>query len=971
MVGILLLGPVELRLANGDAAGLGGAQRRAVLALLALELGRTVPVERFFELLWADEPPTHARAALQGHVAALRKVLAGTGFAVTTRAPGYQLTGDPGAVDALAAGAMSARAAGTAEDATAAMLLQQALRLWRGAALADLPATPLCAALAGRLDDDRTEVLTAWAQRQLRLGHGYTAVPALEQSVRANGLREPTTALLMRCLHQSGRGPDALGVYHRARVRLDEELGVAPGPTLQQALAEVLAAGRCTEDAPGTGDDGMGVAGLGAPGVGPAAAGRPAPPAAEQLPGPPRAFVGRAAESRRLDQSCGPERTGDGLAVVVGPAGVGKTAMVVRWAHRVAPDFPDGRLFADLRGFDPGGPGDPMQTLGRFLRALGLPEPAIPEDRAARAALFREHTRQLRLLVVLDNARCVADVTDLLPSGPGCATVITSRNSLEDLVVTDGAVLLPLAALPTADAYHLLERQLTAERVAGEPEAATQLTELCDRLPLALRIVAGRLAARPGWRIADLVEELTDEGSRLATLGTRSGVTSVRTALSLTYHHLPDEARTLLALLTVHPGTEVDRYAAAALLDTDAGGARRALGSLTAYHLLTEHTPGRFGRHDLVRLYGAELFAELPAERQEQAFRRLVDYELLATGLALQRTNPYHEPFRPPGPGPRALPRLGDVRSTLAWCHTEEPVLRALVTAATDRAEYERAWRLARLTATLYYGAGRVLDRLDCLRVGLRAAQLDGGREGIAAMEASTACALGSTGRVAQALPLAARAVEGTTPADGDLHIHALSVRASMAALSGDPAEADRISQAALALIRASGLREHAATVLSNAAAIRVVLGDPVAALDHARETRTLLSDQPTANAHLWAMVSEALALQSLGEPEAAERIWREALQRCRSSANVRLHALARRHFADFLTATGRADEAREHLRASGELYTAHGDVRSAEDMDRQLTGPPDHPAPPSPPATATATASNGSRARGSGTRIA
>ncbi|MFF1909948.1 BTAD domain-containing putative transcriptional regulator [Kitasatospora sp. NPDC058218] len=959
-MGIRLLGPVELRLTDGEAAAVGGAKQRGVLALLALELGRTVAVERFFELLWGDEPPAQAKAALQGHVAALRKVLAGSGFTLSTRAPGYRLDGDPEAVDALAAGALAARAAGTADDATAAVLLQQALGLWRGAALAGLPATPLCAVLADRLDEGRTEALTGWARRQLRLGHGHTAVPALEQSVRADGLREPTVALLMRCLHQGGRGPDALRVYHRARARLDEELGVVPGPALQQALAEVLA-GRARADAPDTTPTATGSTAL-TPGDSAVAPGAPAVTpsvALGDLPGPPRGFVGRAAESRWLDQQCGPDRTGDGLAVVAGPAGVGKTATVLRWARRAAAGFPDGVLFTDLRGFDPAGPGDPTQALGRFLRALGLPEQAIPEDRAARAALFRDHTHGRRLLVVLDNARGAADVADLLPSGPGCATVITSRNSLEDLVVTDGAALLRLAALPPADAHRLLERLLTAERVAAEPEPAGRLIDLCDRLPLALRIVAARLAARPGWRVADLVDELTDEGTRLAALGTQGGAVSVRAALTLTHRQLHDGARSLLALLTVHPGSTADPCAAAALLDTDAEGGRHALGSLAAYHLLSEQTPGHFGRHDLVRLYGTELFDRLSPQRQREAFRRLVDYELVATGLAVRRVNPYHEPFRPPGPGPRALPRLGDVRSTLAWCHTEEPVLRALVTAATDRGEYERAWRLARSASILYYGAGRVADRLDCLRIGLRAARLDGGREGLAAMEAATACALGSGGRVAEALPLAARAVARTTPDDGDLHIHALSVRSSMAALSGDPVEADRIARAALALIRASGLREHAATVLSNTAAIKVVLGEPVAALEHARETRALLSDRPTANAHLWAMVSEALARQALGEPAVAERIWREALHLCGSSGNVRLHALARRHFADFLAGTGRTEEAREHRRTAGELYTAHGDVRLAEELDGQLAGTPDRRTPPS-----TATAGPGSQSR-------
>lgn len=932
-MGIRLLGPVELTRGTGAPTAVGGAQRRAVLALLALELNRTVPVERLAGLLWGDEPPAHPKAALQGHVAALRKLLAGPGspFELTTRSPGYRLAGDPAAVDALAAEALGARAAATDDNATAAALLERALRLWQGAALADLPATAPAAALARRLDGARTELLTAWAQSQLRLGRGFAAVPALEQAVAADGLSEPVAALLVRCLHRSGRTAAALEAYHRSRARLAEELGVCPGRELQQALSDVLADEEPEEE----------------PAVPPAPAPSAAPSAApDQLPTPPRGFVGREAEDRWLDAQCGPDRTGDGLAVVVGPAGVGKTATVVRWAHRAAPGFPDGRLFADLRGFDPAGPADPAHALGRFLRALGVPEPAIPEDRPARAALFRERTRGRRLLVVLDNARSADDVADLLPAGPDGVAVVTSRNSLEELVVADGAALLQVDVLPDGDAHRLLQLRLTTERVAAEPDAARHLVELCDRLPLALRIAAARLAARPGWQLADLVAELADERTRLSTLATPDGTLGVHSALSLTYRHLPSHARNLLPLLTPHPGTEVDVHAAAALLAADTDAARLALGSLAAHHLLTETTPGRFARHDLVRLYGAGLFADLPAAGRQDAFHRLVDYELLATGTAIRRLNPYHEPFRPPGTGHLALPRLTDPQATLAWCHSEEPVLRALVTAAADRGEHDRAWRLARATATLYYGAGRVHDRLACLRVGLDAARASGDREGLAAMEAATACALGSTGRVAEALPLAGRAVERTTPEDGDLHIHALSVRASMTALTGDQAGADRLSDAALALVRRTGLREHAATVLSNAAALKVVLGAPAAALDLARETRDLLAAQPTANAYVWAMVNEAFALHALDDPHSAELTWREALHLCRSSGNVRLHALAHRHFGEFLDSLGRSAEAAEHRRTAGELYTAHGDVQLAAGLDRLLSRTSEAPQP-------------------------
>ncbi|MGW2546039.1 NB-ARC domain-containing protein, partial [Kitasatospora sp. NPDC001574] len=197
----------------------------------------------------------------------------------------------------------------------------------------------------------------------------------------------------------------------------------------------------------------------------------------------------------------------------MGPAGTGKTATAVQWAHDATAAFPDGRLFADLNGFGPGPRAEPTLVLGRFLRALGVPEGSLPEDPAARAALYRSLTHGRRLLVVLDNVRDAQDVTELLPTGPACATVVTSRSSLEDLVVTEGAALLRLGALPAEDARRLLERLIGPARVAAEPEAAGRLAELCDRLPLALRIAGARLAARPGWAIADLVPELADEST--------------------------------------------------------------------------------------------------------------------------------------------------------------------------------------------------------------------------------------------------------------------------------------------------------------------------------------------------------------------------------------------------------------------------------------------------------------------------
>ncbi|MDN3359697.1 BTAD domain-containing putative transcriptional regulator [Actinomadura sp. DC4] len=919
---IRLLGPIELRGDDGTRVAVSGPKRRAVLALLSLELGRAVPLGRFFELLWGDLPPAQARPALQGHVAALRKAFDGSSFTLLTRSPGYELTGSADAVDALRFDALTAQAA-RLDDAGAVAVLEEALGLWNGSALADLPDTELRAALADRLDGARTRAMRDWAERRLRLGQGPVAIPALEQNLRADGLNEPMAALLMRCLHQAGRTADAVAVHQHTQARLDEDLGVPPGPVLQEALAFVTARDR-------------------EPVSGPAEKAAPASAAIPRvrgsgLPRPPAGFVGRIEESRWLDRECGPDRTGGGLAVVVGPAGAGKSATVIRWAHTATSGFADGHLFADLRGFDPAGPGDPAEALGSFLRTLGVPENAIPEDPGARCDLFREQTRERRLLVILDGARAAQDVMPLLPAGPGCATVITSRNRLEDLLVTDAAASLQLGALPSGDALGLLRRLLTEDRVAAEEEAAGRLVELCERLPLALRIAAARLVARPAWALADLVEELADERNRLPTLDTQ-GAMSVRGALSMTHRHLPLPAARLLALLAVHPGTEVDLSSAAALLDADLPRARQALGSLAAYHLLTESAPGRYARHDLIRLYGEELLSELGAGTRADALARLLDHHLAATHAAVRRVQPFYAASRPLAYEPRSLTPTPDVRSALAWFRAQEPVIRGLVALAAEGGEHERAWRLAWSANPLYYGAGQLTDRLRCLRAGLRAARLSGTARALAAMEAATASALSGSGRLTEALELVARALARTGPDDGDLYVYVLGVQALATGLSGDLTTAGRISETALDLIRTGGFQQHADSALSNAAALKGMAGEAEAALRYAREARELLSEHPAATFGLSAMVNEAQALHVLGRSREAGEVWREALELCRTVGSLQMHALAEHQYAQFNLELGRTDDAIQHLRAAIELYSSRGESALAERLGRQLS---------------------------------
>ncbi|MFD4395801.1 BTAD domain-containing putative transcriptional regulator [Kitasatospora sp. NPDC058478] len=918
---IRLLGPVELRAGADGFASLPGAQRRAILALLALRLGRVVGVDGFCELLWGERPPASARAALQGHVAALRKAIADTPFVLHTRSSGYLLAGPAEEVDALCFEALTDRAAEQAglgcatADAQAIALLEQALRLWRGEALADLPDTAVRAAVVDQLEQARTAAVLSWAGLRLRQGSGVAAVPALEQHVRTDGLREELVALLMRCLHQAGRPADALSAYHQARVRLDRELGIRPGPALQAALAEVLSGGRAEQPAPAR-----------------SATPPAAPRVPRQLPRRPVDFVGRDGESHWLDGECGPERAGDGLALVVGPAGAGKSALVTAWAHRRAPHFPDGQLFADLRGLDPAGPADPEAALGGFLRALGVSEGAVPEDRDGRAALYRDRTRGRRLLVVLDDAADADQVADLLPQGPGCAAVVTSRGSLEGLVAADGAALLRLPPLPQDDSLRLLERALSPDRLRAEPAAAAELAGLCDHLPLALRIAAARLATRPDWTIAELVAELADEQTRLPVLDA-DGATGVTTELLLTYRRLSPGAAELLTLLAAHPGREVDTLTSAAVLGTDPATARRSLGELAAHHLLTGAAPGRYGRAELVRLFSTGLLAEQPEPRRRLARERLLDYYQAALRQGGEFIEPGQDGFDTLVHPPRALPPADGIRAALDWFQAEEPAIRALITSTAD--DPDRVWRLAQAAGPLYYGSSRFTDWLGCLRAGVRAAERCGDELAAAQLHGSRANALLGLERRQEAAEAARRAVaageSATGPAGRAAYARALATQSLITAILGSATEAARLASGSAALAVESGDPRPLAVALVHHSWVSMLAGDRQGALRQAREARELLPARPVTSIHLWSMLTEAHTLPPQGRSETVDLAWHRLLAGCEEAGLLYLQAIAEQSHAAYLLSRGREPEALDRLRSALDRFRSHDQLAGVQ----------------------------------------
>jgi transcriptional regulator with XRE-family HTH domain len=330
-------------------------------------------------------------------------------------------------------------------------------------------------------------------------------------------------------------------------------------------------------------------------------------PVPHGLPGGVPCFVARdveaAALTKLLDELDG---TGAVVAAIDGIAGAGKTTLALHWARQVAGRFPDGQLYANLRGFDQrGAPVMPAEAIRVLLDALGVPAHAVPPDLAAQAALYRTLLSGKQVLVVLDNARDEQQVRPLLPATAGCMVLVTSRNQLVGLAAVDGAHLLTLGEFAPVDARAFLAERLGAERAAAEPNAIAEIAALCGYLPLALAIAASRLAARPGLPLSALAAELRGAGDRLSALDTGDPAASVRAAFSWSFRHLSGPAERMFRLLSTVPGPDIGVPAAASLAGVSAAQARHELGELARGHLVDEHAPGRYAMPDLLRVYAS------------------------------------------------------------------------------------------------------------------------------------------------------------------------------------------------------------------------------------------------------------------------------------------------------------------------------------------------------------------------------
>ncbi|WBB71919.1 tetratricopeptide repeat protein [Micromonospora sp. WMMD1128] len=482
-------------------------------------------------------------------------------------------------------------------------------------------------------------------------------------------------------------------------------------------------------------------------------------PVPRQLPPALPGFVGRAAQLARLDAGDGrdgPAAGGPASTIVVlsGTAGVGKTTLAVHWAHRAAERFPDGQLYVDLRGFDAtGAVVTPAEAVHGFLEALGVPPERMPVHLSAQVGLYRSLLADRRILVLLDNARDVEQVRPLLPGSPGCLVLVTSRNRLAGLIAAEGARSVPVGLLSAAESWQLLARRLGADRLTVEPQVVDEMVERCARLPLALAVLAARGAAHPAFPLATLAAELREAARLSDAFDTGDAGTDVQAVFSWSYRSLTPPAARLFRLIGCHPGPEIGIPAAASLAGLPRARMPRLLAELAHAHLLTEHAPGRFGAHDLLRAYAAELTERLdPDDERQAAIRRGLDHYLHSAHAAAVLLQPGWDPAplddAPPGVVPE---EITDPAHALAWFHAEYRVLLAAVVYAERTRCDGHAWRLARTLVDFLQRQGRWSDLADAQRTALTAARRAGERAGQANAHRDLARALVRLGREEEA----------------------------------------------------------------------------------------------------------------------------------------------------------------------------------------------------------------------------
>ncbi|GAA2317023.1 AfsR/SARP family transcriptional regulator [Streptomyces violaceusniger] len=706
---IRLLGEITVRTADRGYVSAGSAKQGCTLAILALQAGQLVTVDALIERVWDDAPPRAARASLHSYVARLRKLLelhdtTGTSSPLLRRSGGYVLAVDSERVDVhlmRALGRSGRKALEEHDHQGAGQLYRRAAELWSGEALGSLGGDWAARNRAG-LEQERLGLLAELYETELHIGRHEAILPELAKLIADHPLDERLAAQYLLALYRCGRPADALKHYERTREQLAEELGTDPSPRLQELHRQILTT------APE----------LSAPDQ-PEAALLPVP---RQLPAPPPLFTGRARELARLDRGWAERGDRVVIATVGGPGGIGKTWLVLRWAHDHLADFPDGQLYVDLLGFDPSKEPLPHEAvLQSFLGALGVEPGSIPAGQQAQMGLYRSLTADRRLLIVLDNAHSAAQVLPLIPGSPACSVLVTSRNQLVGVTMQHGADHLTLDVLDEHESRQLLTSRLGRHRTAAEPDAVSELIGHCAGLPLALGLVSAHGTVRPHSPLSSLAEDLREAAGRLDTLEADGLDGGLRAAFASSYLALSPAAAEVFGLLGLAPGPDIGQPAITRLTTLPAPRVRAVLQELIRAHLLREDRPGRYRMHDLLRLYAVEQAQRTGGqEERSRALRRLVDFYLHTARGAERLLHPHR--MRIDFPEPSADPlTMADQAEALTWLEDHHAGLLAAQRLAADSGWDEAVWRIAWVLDTFHRRSGRLHAQLTTWREGLEA----------------------------------------------------------------------------------------------------------------------------------------------------------------------------------------------------------------------------------------------------------
>ncbi|MFD8982221.1 BTAD domain-containing putative transcriptional regulator [Streptomyces sp. NPDC059564] len=961
--------------AGERAVQVGGARQRTILALLLLSPGRIVPVDTLVDVVWNGRPPATARTQVAIVIAALRKSFKSEGVSdevIVTAHPGYLLRADGHALDTVTFTGLVAEAETAvreARPADAARGYAEALALWRGPALAGVTGQ-LVEDEAARWEEVRINAYEAMTGVQLELGRHQLLLPELAATVREHPLRERTRYHFILAQYRSGRRAEAMESFREARRQLIDELGMEPGPELQElhdailrddpALAFEALPPAATADAAA---EALGVRGHVVP---------------SELPPDVPGFAGRGEELAALDTLVDGQGEGSRaptVGLITGVAGVGKTGLAVRWAHRVTEQYPDGRLFADLRGYDehhaPTTAGD---ILSRFLRSLGVESDDVPNGLEDRIALYRSVLSERRVLLVLDNVRTFAQIRPLLPGSGGCTVLVTSREQLEQLVTWPPRARVHLGVLPEDESVELLGRIVGEARILAAPEDSARLVELCDRLPLALRIAAARLASKPHWSVRHLVTRLSDGRRRLDELS--QGESQVRASFELSYRYLHKDAARLYRYLGLLAVPDFTAWSGAALMDQDVLDAERLIEHLVDAQFLevvgvdaTGQLRYRF--QNLMRLYAEELArAEESEEDRLAACERVFRTCLTIAEQGFRRENGGdHVSVRGDAPRREIDPVLLEelLSAPLEWFEAERLSLVAVVEQSARMGMADLAWGLVMSMEVLFETRNYPEDWRRCSEYALEAARTAGNLRGQAAMEQQLGVInmrlrrlTDSTARQEAALALYTRA--------GDPLGRAL-VLSDLAFIDRIRGEYDRGMERlreALPVFRTTGNRSSEAYALQNMAQFALDQGQPEVALELGRESvrvcesiggkrRSMaLATHRLAGAHLalgqlaeaergFSRVVEivkeisdllglAHALLGLAETrfqagavEAAERTFLEALEVAGRTKSPMIEGQIRLALGEAYRGSGREEEGRAHVAAALGVFQGIG----------------------------------------------